>query len=302
MRFVTTGLALAIVAAVLCAPAQAAQVVALPGSDGGLGGGCSLREAIDATNADSDAGTDCILVGTPGADEILLVTFAATYDMVRPNPGGVPDDTNVNGDFDVTDTDGLTITGAGTGLSTIHAHALDRVFDVIGNSTTLTLRDLTVTGGKAPNGGVGQPGAKGGGIRAAGGLTLNRVVVTANLSGNGGAGTNGTPGTNGGQGGDGGGIYSFLSLTVTDSVISGNTAGNGAAGGSASGPCSTSTTGGTGGFGGFGGGIATDNGGATITRSSITGNSAGVGAPGGCATTPGTGGHGVPEAASQPRT
>src|SRR4051812_12765986 len=82
LRLVTTGLALAIATVALCAPAQAAQVVALSGADGtGGGGGCSLREAINATNADNTAGTDCILVGTPGADEILLVTGPQSFDI-----------------------------------------------------------------------------------------------------------------------------------------------------------------------------------------------------------------------------
>ena len=292
---VTTGLAVASLALAFAAnPAHAGTIVALPGSDGGAGGGgCSLREAIDAANADSVTGTDCTFGATvPGADEILLMTTPATYEMTRANPGGASDDTNVNGDFDVTDTDGLTITGAGADVSTIDANTLDRVFDVIGISTELTLRDLTVTGGKAPNGTAGSPGAKGGGIRAAGTLTLDGVVVTANTAGNGGAGTNGTPGQAGGQGGDGGGVFSSSFVTVTDTVISNNFAGNGGSGGSASGACSSATTGGTGGAGGFGGGIAADNGGATISGSTITGNLAGLGGAGGCAATPGMGGNG----------
>ena len=276
-------------ALLLCASASAYQVVALPTNDEAspTGGGCSLREAINALKNNAST-ADCTLVGSPGNDEVLLVTFAATYTI---GLAGNADDANNTGDYDITEN--LTITGAGANLSTIDANHLDRVFDVIGLGTTLTLNDLTVTKGQAPNGASnsGAPGGKGGGIRAEGSLTLNRVVVTANNAGNGGSGLNGSPGQNGGQGGDGGGVYSLQFLTVTDSVISANSAGNGGAGGSA-GTCATVTNGGTGGFGGFGGGIAADNGGATITGSTITLNMAGVGAAGGCAGTPGTGGHG----------
>lgn len=287
MRSATTGLALAAtVAAVLCAPAQADQVVSLPSVDSAPAGGCALREAIETlrTNTEVDS---CVLTPTAGGDEVLLVTFMATYPIAI---AGNNDDVNASGDFDIREN--LTITGAGAALSTIDGNALDRVFDVQ-SGATLTLRDLTVTDGKAPNGtaNTGAAGGKGGGIRATGELVLDRVVVTANTAGNGGSGANGTPGQAGGQGGDGGGVYSFLSVTVTDSVISNNFAGNGASGGSASGACSSATSGGTGGFGGSGGGIAADNSGAVISGSTITGNLGGLGGDGGCAATPGFGGN-----------
>lgn len=284
LRFVTGGLAAVIAATLWCAPASAYQVVALPGVDSAPAGGCALREAIETLKTATEVDT-CVLAGSPGNDEILLVTFPATYPITI---AGNNDDADASGDFDIREN--LTITGAGIDVSTINGNNLDRVFDVQ-NGASLTLRDLTVTGGKAPNGALnsGAAGAKGGGIRATGGLTLERVKVTGNAAGNGGSGLNGTPAQNGGQGGDGGGVYSFSFVTVTDSVISGNAAGNGASGGSASGPCTTVTTAGNGGFGGFGGGIAADNGGATISGSTIEGNMAGLGGGGGCASTPGSG-------------
>ena len=283
---VTTGLAVAALAlALVGTPAQAGTIVALPFPDNTtVDTHCTLREAIDAANTNLINPADCIWVGTPGVNDTILLN-TGTYAIAATSN----EDLNASGDFDITQP--LTITGLSATDSIIDAQGHDRVFDVIGFGTTLTLNDLTVTGGHATNGALnsGAAGAKGGGIRAEGSLTLNRVVVTANSAGNGGSGANGSPAQNGGQGGDGGGVYSLSLMTVTDSVISLNAAGNGGAGGSASGPCTTVTTAGTGGFGGSGGGIAADNGGATITGSTITQNMAGVGGNGGCASTPGAG-------------
>jgi hypothetical protein len=286
LRSVTTGLALVTVAACCCAPAQAYQVVAFPDVDSSPMGGCALREAIETLYTGSGVDT-CVLAGTAGNDEILLVAGAHTFPILL---DGNNDDADLTGDFDIRKD--LTITGDGAANSTIDAQQRDRVFDVH-NNATLTLRNLTVTGGKAPNGALnsGAAGKKGGGIRAEDGssaIVLDGVVVTQNAAGSGGSGANGNPGQQGGQGGDGGGVYSFSSLTVTDSVISLNSAGNGASGGSAS-TCTNATPAGSGGFGGFGGGIAADNGGAVITGSTITDNMAGLGGPGGCASTPGSG-------------
>ncbi len=150
----------------------------------------------------------------------------------------------------------------------------DRIFQ-LGDTYNLTLNDMTLTHGKAAAGRDGDPGigdvpdqdggiaesgwqgGNGGAIYAQTGisLTLNRVAVIDNASGNGGNGGRGgnggsrtTPGTghaggkggNGGQSGSGGAIYSYnATVTVTDCVFSGNhtglggdggTGGNGAAG------------------------------------------------------------------------
>ena len=282
LRSVTTGLALATVAAVVCAPAQAYQVVAFPDHDSELNSGCALREAIETLYTVSNVDT-CILAGSAGNDEILLVTGAQNFPIQLASTN---EDLDANGDFDIRKD--LTITGDGAANSTIDGMNVDRVFDVQ-NGATLTLRDVTVTNGKAPNGAAGQRGGQGGGIRATGGLVLDGVVVTNNKAGNGGAGANANPGQAGGPGGDGGGIYSLSFVTITDSTISLNTAGTGGPGGNATGSCTTLTTGGQGGFGGFGGGIAADNGGAIITGSTITQNMAGFGGNGGCASNPGSG-------------
>lgn len=284
---VRSGLAVAALAlAFFVSPAQAYQVVAFPDFDSQAMFGCSLREAIEtlrtATNVDT-----CVLAGSPGNNEILLVQGVHTFPITI---AGNNDDLDASGDFDIRDN--LTITGDGAANSTIDGNNLDRVFDVQ-SGVTLTLRDLTVTHGKAPNGAAaGASGAKGGGIRATGELVLNRVVVTANAAGNGGAGVNASPGQDGGLGGEGGGVYSLVFASITDSVISFNTAGNGGSGGSAAGACSTPTNGGNGGPGGGGGGITAGNSGATITGSTITGNMSGLGGAGGCASNPGSGGNG----------
>jgi CSLREA domain-containing protein len=268
----------------LATPAQAGQIVALPHPDAITADShCTLREAINAANTDDPSPADCIWAGTPGTnDEILLNT--GTYAI---GLNGNADDANATGDFDITQP--LTITGVGDDQSIVDAQSKDRVFDVQ-SGASLTLNDLKVTGGHAPNGAAGASGAKGGGIRATGSLTINGVTVTGNGAGDGGSGPIGSPGQAGGLGGEGGGIYSLMSLTVTDSTISGNFSGNGGHGGGPASCTSAGSSGGSGGISGLGGGIVADNGGAEITGSTITDNHTGSGGIGACAVTPGSGG------------
>ena len=102
-----------------------------------------------------------------------------------------------------------------------------RPFDIAAN-TTVTMNDITVTGGNA-NG-------NGGGILNHGTLTLADSIITGNAvssPNNGGGIHNGSGGTlavnrstisNNTAGNQGGGIGNFGALTVTDSTITGNTA------------------------------------------------------------------------------
>jgi hypothetical protein len=104
----------------------------------------------------------------------------------------------------------LTISGDGPGSSVISGNNSSRVFTITG-TPTVTLRGLTVTHGNNP---------KGGGISAAGTLTLDDVVVSANHAGGGGA------------EGSGGGIE-FIgpgALNLTESSVTENTAGGGTLG------------------------------------------------------------------------
>jgi hypothetical protein len=104
----------------------------------------------------------------------------------------------------------LTISGSGSGASVISGNDSSRVFTITG-TPTVTLSGLTVTHGNNP---------KGAGISAAGTLTLEGVVVSANHAGGGGA------------EGSGGGIE-FIgagALNLTESSVTENTAGGGTLG------------------------------------------------------------------------
>ena len=336
-RRLTGSLAAAITALVLLAASASAATITVTTTEDlfAATGSCSLREAIQAANTNAASG------GCPagtGADTIELP--AGDYELSRVGN----DDTNIAGDLDIGGGGPLTIKGAGQTASTVDARGIDRVFDVLA-AATVTMEALRVTGGQArdggasPNaaegsagvipggtggssiGGVGTPGANGGGIQNAGTLSLAAVTVTGNRAGNGGAGGNAGNGGNGGfsvlgnggsagasiggvgaAGGSGGGVFSSGTLTVTASTISGNATGDGGIGGSAgnggnggssfggngNGGSGGVTVGGVGGSGGNGGGIAAA-GPLTISGSTITGNRTGRG--GGSSTT-GEGGEG----------
>jgi hypothetical protein len=197
----------------------------------------------------------------------------------------------------------------------INASGLNDQVVTVSPGAAASLRDLTITGGHAPDGstgvvghpvlnnngtdgGTGGSGGDGGGIANSGTLTLDDVTITGNRAGNGGAGGaggdgpadfvhhGGTGGT-GGSGGRGGGIYNGGTLTVIDSTISGNHAGAGGTGGLGGFPLSQvghyAGQGGNGGVGGDGGGIASAGSGnqLTVIASTISGNFAGNSGAGG---------------------
>jgi CSLREA domain-containing protein len=215
--------------------------------DPGPGAGCSLREAITAANWDTGFG-GC--QAGSGTDTVLLP--AGTYTLTIP---GNDEDYNVSGDLDIFDD--LQLEGSGTVIITAGGDTgiiEDRVFDIF-YSTTVTMTNLTVTGGRIPNDIGGEH--YGGGILNSGTLTLDHVIVTNNRAGD------------GYDGGAGGGIFSYTgsSLTLTDSLISNNHAGNGLNGDA------------SGANGGDGGGIYASTAYLSITNSSITGNHAGDAEP-----------------------
>jgi len=152
-----------------------ASLIANPGADGFI----SLREAIIATNADT------------GADEITLASDQ--YSLTLAGAGD-------NGDLDITDD--LTILGQGIADTIVDAGGIDRVFQISGS--TVTLSNLTLTGGVSPN------GENGGGILLdSGSLLLTHVSVDNSTT----------------DGGFGGGMYvaAGASLVATDSTITNNT-------------------------------------------------------------------------------
>ncbi len=251
------GLAALAVAILVCsAPAAAGAAVftvtrfddPVPGDCGAVD--CSLRSAVDATNA------------AAGADVIVL--RAGTYALTREDGqelGNNENDLNITGP--------LTIRGAGAGATVINAIAMDAhgtASRVLTASTpvagVVALTGVTLTGARgsairqADSAAVqitdsavtANSGSQAGGIdttTGAGSLTVTRSTISGNM-------TNIA----------GGGIQAEVPVTVVNSTISGNTA--------------QSLTG--------GGGIQrTANGTVTVLNSTITGNTAPVNRGGGIA-------------------
>ncbi|MBN1346855.1 MAG: DUF11 domain-containing protein [Phycisphaerae bacterium] len=164
----------------------------------------------------------------------------------------------------------VTIQGQGAGSTYVQAHAdvasaTDRVF-LIPAGRTVTIKDLTVYNGNAPDGVDGNPGTAGedgGGIKNEGTLTLISAKVAACEAGDGGDGN--VMMADGGKGGSGGGIYTSGTLTLDDCRISMCETGLGGAGGGGMGMP---------GARGQGGGIHVAGGTVTINDSMIDNNDA----------------------------
>jgi hypothetical protein len=133
-------------------------------------------------------------------------------------------------------------------------------------------------------GGAGMSGVRGGNggglYQGSGTATLRGDTLTANASGDGGAGVycDGCF-SYGGPGGIGGGIYSTATLTITNSTLTGNYVGVGGANApplAGSGPP------------GIGGGLATGGGSTTLLYVTVAGNSDGFHVVGGTVTLAGT--------------
>jgi hypothetical protein len=154
-------------------------------SDGDL----SLREALAVVAA--NPGAD-IIEFSSSALAIGPATMTLAYDGA--DAGAVPDELSINSD--------VTIVGPGGELLTIDAAGQNRVFNVA-SGTSVTLQDVTITGGNNVN--------QGGGIYSYyANLTLDSVRITDNqtyLSGS----------------VNGGGIYSYGgSLHMIDSTVDNN--------------------------------------------------------------------------------
>ena len=200
----------------------------------------SLREAI--TRANTIAGADTIVLPA-GVYRIALA--------------GAGENGNATGDLDIRD--GVTIQGAGVGLTVIDGRQLDRVFDVYGpapESISVVLQGLTVRNGNATGDGGGiwvtnanlivrniavtgnRASLTGGGISDGGvagtDVRVVRTVVSRNV-----AGTDGGGLSVGGSSspvlrdstirrniasGTGGGIFADT-VTLSNCTVSGNVAG-----------------------------------------------------------------------------
>ena len=146
-------------------------------TDGLIAG--ALRSAVQATNAEAGLNT---IVLQPGETYTLDVS-------------GADEDAAATGDLDITDE--LVIRGNGATIQI--AGGIDRAFDVL-PSGTLTLLDVTITGGSA---------ARGGAVRNAGTLTVERSLLTGNSAT------------------DGGAVSSTGTTTLINTTISGNSASTG---------------------------------------------------------------------------
>jgi CSLREA domain-containing protein len=188
-------------------------------NDGSCDGDCSLREAILAANA------------AAGIDTIVIPAGVYTLSIPGSNENG-----GATGDLDISDS--LTISGQGSATTFIDGNHLDRVFQVVQNSITVTITQVTVQNGAAPlaedlgggailNSGITQPGTL---------VLMNTVVKNSNATRGGGISNNnlGTLVVDGStirdntSTAEGGGIYSDGGLEITSSVIQANTSYNGA--------------------------------------------------------------------------
>lgn len=143
--------------------------------------------------------------------------------------------------------DGLTISGGGT----------TRIFQIT-TSGSISLRSLTLCGGRAPDGGSdplgnGNRGGDGGAIHNSGELALSGCSLFDNAAGNGGG--NGL--ARAGGGGSGGAIFNGRSLAMSNCTVGGNSAGSRGAGST--------------GFEGFGSAIY-NAGAASVSACTIAGN------------------------------
>ena len=142
---------------------------------------CTLRAAIQESNA------------LAGADTVTVP--AGTYTLTI---AGTSEDAAATGDLDITEN--LTLNGAGASTTIVDGNSLDRVFEILG--VTASISGITIRNGNAT--------VDGGGIDNGGTAILAEVTVSGNTAISGGGIAN-EPGA---------------SLTISDSTLSGNTASN----------------------------------------------------------------------------
>ena len=221
-------------------PIQAATLTVHPGEvaiqDNGL---CSLREAIINANDAAQTHPDC----PAGTGDDTIIIPAGTYIL---DDATTPDENfSVTGDLDLRSN--ITLQGEDAGSTILDGNHTDRVLHVISGAVVI-VNDVTIRNGRSPAGADattgctfgncisrGENGSSGGGIANGGTLTLNRVLVIDNQTGDGGNGGDlscSSPedscNTRGGNGGAGAGIHSSgPNLTIHNSVIQHNHSGDG---------------------------------------------------------------------------
>lgn len=235
-RTLRAALALTALALALPTAASAATLKVTTTSDAVADDGeCSLREAVTATNQNTDVNgaNDCDHDGEAGPDRINLP--AGTLPLL----GAPNENANASGDLDVEAGNGLTVVGKGQADTTIDGD-LDRIFEL--ETGPLTLRALRLSDGEAAagNGGgalvsgearltldrsavVFSSGDAGGGIAVTSGvgsLALKGAEISGNLA-------------DGGASGDGGGgiLFKGAKLTIDRSLVENNVTSGGEGGG-----------------------------------------------------------------------
>jgi len=166
--------------------------------DGVIDADCSLRGAISLANLDLGVG-NTFVINLPDGEYILNIDL---------NPS--PEDANQEGDLDILNPN-LILQGTSQNGTIIDGNNTDRVIDLLGYETSLTVNDLTIQHGRLATGTGG-----GGGIRvtAVNQLTTNRVTINDNV-------------VSGSAANDqGGGIYGYsgASLMILDTLIRHNNA------------------------------------------------------------------------------
>ena len=215
-------------------PARAASIITVNSTSDNItiDGACTLREAITNANADLDTtGGDC--VAGSGNDTIVFHSSLGTATITLAST--LPD---------ITDDAGLTIDGD----NRITLSGNDSV-QVLRGWATLTLKNISVTHGRA---------ADGGGLYYWGTVTIIHSTFSNNSATNGsGGGVANVGGTatitnsafsNNSATGDGGGVFNDGTLTIANSAFSNNSAN-------------------------AGGGVINNSGTATILNSTFSGNS-----------------------------
>ena len=157
---------------------------------------CTLRAAVQ--EADVDVSTPNTIIVPPG-DYRLTIPPVPEAGFAGPSAAS-------NGDLGIPDGT-LSIIGAGAGQTVVDGSHLDRVFSV-GIPATVSISDMTVTGGDATGNGTSKEIDMGGAVYNTGTLTLDRVAVVGNHADG------------------GGGIFSVPGsyITISNSLIAHNTA------------------------------------------------------------------------------
>ena len=187
----------------------------------GTGNGCTLREAINAANADADAETitfaPALTSGGPATISLLTALPIITTDMTIQGPGAnlltVERNSGAGTNFRIFTVNTGTVIISGLTISKGVLASSGQGGGIFNNTgATLTINNCAISGNQVGSSGFG------GGIYSAGTLTLNSSTVNDNHVNT--------------SGGGAGGIYDVGPLmNINNSTISGNTTGTDSKGG-----------------------------------------------------------------------